>query len=290
MAQIDSNINNGGTTGHYLPLPPPSKVGCCYYVITNPNNENDSNDPCNYPESKGGYPQKETTYFKSNCVDKWNFYNNGNGAYDKSKDCSYGMCYYGYDSGSPVEGNSTSATKPNGTDTSRAIDNAIGELNNNVSHQNTQLGDKLDLLGKKIDDKNLTIEIDLNETNDLLRDINSTLSMQHTEELKEMAVAQESLESNVDKAIASYTTNFNELSSLISGIKPKNISMNGSCSIGFNVFGKHVDFSKGMKEVIPVLRPLLMLFMNIYFLVLMIKLTIVAYADLSSRFMWLFGN
>ncbi len=142
-------------------------------------------------------------------------------------------------------------------------------------------------IGVSSKDSNLSIDVnvslDLNETNDILRDINASLNRDFSGLGKDLDAGFSKMKDAAESAISSYKTNFGDLLVMVNTLKAPRVHFSGSCSLGFTAFGKHIDLSKGLKMFIPVLRPIIMLILNLYFAVLLIKLSIWAYHDVITR-------
>lgn len=142
-------------------------------------------------------------------------------------------------------------------------------------------------IGVSSKDSNLSIDVnvslDLNETNDILRDINASLNRDFSGLGKDLDAGFSKMKDAAESAISSYKTNFGDLLVMVNTLKAPRVHFSGSCSLGFTAFGKHIDLSKGLKMLIPVLRPIIMLILNLYFAVLLIKLSIWAYHDVITR-------
>ena len=141
-------------------------------------------------------------------------------------------------------------------------------------------------------DSNISVDVnvslDLNETNDILRDINASLNRDFSGVLKDLNKKYSKMGSIVDNMTSSYRSNFSDIKATVTTLHVPRVHFSGSCSLGFTALGKHIDLSKGLKMLIPVLRPILMLILNIYFSFLMIKLSVLAYKDISLRITGLF--
>ena len=129
---------------------------------------------------------------------------------------------------------------------------------------------------------------DLKDIKDSVDSLKDLFDLDFTDVLADLAAGRNAVKDKVSEMVASYELNYNELRNFIGGLRVPTVHFSGTCSLGFTVFGKHVDLSSGLVKIIPVLRPVVMLFLNIYFAVLLLKLSILAYRDVTEKFIILF--
>ena len=162
--------------------------------------------------------------------------------------------------------------------------------NGNSGNSSGGSGDSNSTGGGSISNKDINITLDLNETNDILRDINASLNRDFSKPLDDLGKKYASIGKSVDRVISTYTTNFGEIKEIVTHLKIPKVRTSGSCHLNFSVWGKSFDLSGGLKMILPVLRPIIMLILNIYLTFLMIKLSIFAYSDITKRISFLFGG
>lgn len=266
MAMIDSNINSGGTAGNYLPLPSPAINGCCYFVPTDINNQDNPDDPCYYASFKGGFPLKETTYSQSLCVDKWNFYNAGLGAYAKNDDCAYGACYYGYSDTPPVDSNNTSSSNSNTDRTLSAIDYATGQQTQQLLNSNTNLGQKIDDIGKSEDGTyGASFTGDTLEAVDLYTDPNKVKSINDsiaglngtigdlTDKASDISSKFSVLKDNITNSFANFASDLSVYENMFSNKPTVSLPSSGSCDLTASVPLLHTTLNLGT-NMCPILQ------------------------------------
>lgn len=173
-----------------------------------------------------------------------------------------------------------------------AITSKTGEGTNNVreavNSANRDLGSKLLAIESAINNKPLG-DTDMTATNDLLTEIKDEIQTDRTADEADINNGYSEISTAADTAISSYTSMFSTIDSTIKGLTPPNLNVSGSCSgLTFSVFGATANLSSGIDSMLVYLRSIVMLILNLYFTVLIIKLAVLAFNDVTKRIQWLF--
>ena len=125
---------------------------------------------------------------------------------------------------------------------------------------------------------------------DLLDDLNQTINQNHDDDLASIVDSFEGLKETIDQAMDGYVSNYESLQDVISGTAVPRSNLHGSCNLSVTVFHKKVDLSQGFIKFAPVARPLIMLFMNIYLTLILLRVALWAYRDVSQKILIMFGH
>ncbi len=162
------------------------------------------------------------------------------------------------------------------------INKSLAEVGNSISGMNKNLGNKLDDIEKAIKDKNISLEIDLNETNDILRDINASLNpLVRSDDLKPYHDAEDNAKRIFDDALSSFASTGFDIRALSSGLTPPSISTSGDCTITRQLsFGSFtIDLSS-----VSILRPYVQFFLNLVLFIFSWKLYSAIARDIMTYF------
>ncbi len=125
---------------------------------------------------------------------------------------------------------------------------------------------------------------------DLLDDLNQTINQNHDDDLASITDSFEGLKETIDQAMDGYVSNYESLQDVISGTAVPRSNLHGSCHLEVTVFHRKVDLSQGFIKFAPIARPVIMLFMNIYLTLILLRVALWAYRDVSQKILIMFGH
>ncbi|RRS30985.1 MAG: hypothetical protein P794_05040 [Epsilonproteobacteria bacterium (ex Lamellibrachia satsuma)] len=179
-------------------------------------------------------------------------------------------------------GDLSNSINNNGKNLGDKLDKIDSDLNNRLAGVNENLGSKLDDLKSAIQDKNLSL--DMSESNQYLKDIKDKMYEDHDSDIDDLNTGWDELSTSVDNALASYTTMFDSLSSVIGNTPTPVITAGGSpCPMNVFLYGQDVDFAKGFNLFLTYLKPIMLLILNLSLTYTLIVLSVRAYADITNR-------
>ena len=229
----------------------------CYPIDPNDNNETDNNNNNNNNNSNNGGGNDD---------------NDSGDPFDCPVDYYYSIvtekCEPFYDD------NNTNDNSSNGGSGGGNDGSATSENNNNDSNVSSNDSNSSDM--------------NLSKVEDLLSDINATINFDSSKSLKDIAKSFNNFDKRVSQALQGYQQNYEALQAVISGTKIPRSRMHGGCQIAVTVFNKRIDLAQGFIRAAPVMRPVVMLFLNIYFTLLLLRVIIWAYRDVSEKILILF--
>ena len=182
-----------------------------------------------------------------------------------------------------------------------AINNSIHDVGSLVSSSsqtnhtdltniNSTLSNKLDSINDSIQNIPQTPATDMTDTNQKLDEIKDILNPDTTADESDLNSKVSDLKNGADNFIATYVNTWNSIKVAVGSTSAPSISTAGSCSMSKFVYGQSVDFQEGFDLFVQYLRPIMLLIVNLAFTMLLIKLAILAYSDLTMRVQWLFNN
>jgi len=156
---------------------------------------------------------------------------------------------------------------------------------NNSTDSNSSLGDP----HHPSDDSSSSTSMG-SDSNDSNTGMDSNGSYSDEEDMRALGEESDKLESAIGLAIASYGKNYHDILAKIGTVKPPTFNHSGSCDLSVKIFGSSIDLGKGFKSALQILRPIVMLILNVIFLLLLLKLSIRAFSDITFRIGLLFNR
>lgn len=173
-----------------------------------------------------------------------------------------------------------------------ALTEKVGQSGENVrdavNSANRDIGSKLLGIESAIANKG-TGETDMTATNDLLAEIKDEIQADHTTDEAGVNSGFSEIKTAGENAVSSYTNMFSNIKANIEGVVPPNMSVSGGCTaLTFSFRGESVNLATGIDSMMAYISTIFMLILNLSFTFIVIRLSVLAFNDVTKRIQWLF--